>query len=114
MNGTAEAWLEKINKQSIFDGFELKVRFSNGQDTNLQGLSGGQRSLLALSYLLALLRLKPAPFYILDEIDSALDLAHTQNIGELIKEHFPESQFILISLKEGMYKSANVLFKVSF
>lgn len=77
MNGTAEARLEKINKASIFEGFELKVKFSNGQDTNLQGLSGGQRSLLALSYLLALLRLKPAPFYILDEIDSALDLAHT-------------------------------------
>jgi len=50
--------------------------------------------------------------YILDEIDSALDLSHTQNIGEMIKTHFTQSQFIVISLKEGMFNNANVLFTV--
>ena len=44
-------------------------------------LSGGQRSLVALSLILAMLLLKPAPIYILDEIDAALDL--TQNIGSI-------------------------------
>ena len=80
----------------------------------LSELSGGQRSLLALSFVLALLKFKPAPLYILDEIDAALDLQHTQNIGKMIKMHFPQSQFLIISLKEGMFRNANVLFKVEF
>ena len=80
----------------------------------LSELSGGQRSLLALSFVLALLKYKPAPLYILDEIDAALDLQHTQNIGKMIKQHFPQSQFLIISLKEGMFRNANVLFKVEF
>ena len=48
-------------------------------------LSGGQRSLVALSLILAMLLLKPAPIYILDEVDAALDLSHTQNIGSMLK-----------------------------
>eukprot|EP00967_Tisochrysis_lutea_P035867 scaffold43068_cov21-Tisochrysis_lutea.AAC.1 len=42
---------------------------------------------------------QPAPLYILDEVDAALDLNHTQNIGSMIKAHFPQSQFIVVSLK---------------
>ena len=55
-------------------------------------MSGGQRSLVALSLILALLRYKPAPLYILDEVDAALDSSHTQNIGLMIKKHFQNSQ----------------------
>jgi structural maintenance of chromosome 2 len=80
----------------------------------LTELSGGQRSLLALSLILALLKFQPAPFYILDEIDSALDLSHTQNIGQMIRKYFQNSQFIVVSLKEGLFQNANVLFKVQF
>lgn len=59
-------------------------------------------------------RFKPAPIYILDEVDAALDLNHTQNIGRMIRENFPESQFIVVSLKEGMFSNANVLFRTKF
>ena len=92
----------------------IKVGFNNEWKESLSELSGGQRSLLALSFVLALLKYKPAPLYILDEIDAALDLQHTQNIGTMIKEHFPQSQFLIISLKEGMFRNANVLFKTEF
>lgn len=78
--------------------FRLTCGFS---PTLLLSCSGGQRSLLALSLVLALLRFKPAPMYILDEIDAALDLSHTQNIGQMLKQHFSQSQFIVVSLKEG-------------
>jgi len=96
------------------DGLELKVAFNNHWKKSLSELSGGQRSLLALSLILALLKYKPAPFYILDEIDAALDLSHTQNLGIMIKDHFPQSQFIVVSLKDGMFNNANVLFQVQF
>ena len=52
--------------------------------------------------------------YILDEVDAALDLSHTQNIGKLLKTRFRTSQFILVSLKDGMYNNANVLFRTKF
>lgn len=59
---------------------------------SLGELSGGQRSLVALALVLAMLLFKPAPLYILDEVDAALDLSHTQNIGIMLKEHFRHSQ----------------------
>ncbi|KAJ1610213.1 SMC2 protein [Cryptosporidium canis] len=101
----------ETNVESFYEGLEFKVGFGGIWKKSLSELSGGQRSLLALSLILSMLRFKPAPVYILDEIDSALDLGHTQNIGKMIKHHFPNSQFIIVSLKEGMFDKADVLFK---
>ncbi|TNV87762.1 hypothetical protein FGO68_gene16265 [Halteria grandinella] len=110
----AMAELTLADPQNIQAGVNIRVGFANDWKDSLSELSGGQRSLLALSFVLSLLKYKPAPLYILDEIDAALDLSHTQNIGKMIRQHFPESQFIIISLKEGMFSNANVLFKVDF
>eukprot|EP00775_Hariotina_reticulata_P003904 gene3904-4158_t len=99
---------------TFLDGLEVRVAFGSVWKESLTELSGGQRSLLALSLVLALCRFKPAPIYILDEVDAALDLNHTQNIGAMIKQHFPQSQFIVVSLKEGMFNNANVIFRTKF
>jgi len=90
------------------------VAFNGHWKQSLSELSGGQKSLLALSLILALLRYKPAPLYILDEIDAALDLSHTQNIGTMIRKYFPQSQFIIVSLKEDLFTNANVIYRVEF
>jgi structural maintenance of chromosome 2 len=97
-----------------FAGLEVRVAFGGVWKESLSELSGGQKSLLALSLILAMLLFKPAPIYILDEVDAALDLSHTQNIGRMIKAHFPQSQFIVVSLKEGMFNNANVIFRTKF
>lgn len=110
----ASAKLEPPQGLTELDGLEIKVSFNGVWKQTLMELSGGQKSLLALSLVLALLLFKPAPMYILDEIDAALDLSHTQNIGHMIKTHFPHSQFIVVSLKEGMFNNANVLFRTRF
>ena len=60
-----------------------------------------------------MLKYRPAPFYIFDEIDAALDLSHTNNIAEVIVNNFPNSQFLVISLKEEFYRKSNVLFKTT-
>ena len=52
--------------------------------------------------------------YILDEVDAALDLSHTQNIGHLFQTRFKGSQFIVVSLKDGMFANANVIFRAKF
>jgi len=125
------AKLEPPEGGSCLDGLEVRVAFGSVWKQSLTELSGGQRSLLALSLILALLlfkvrargscvsraapdscrRAQPAPIYILDEVDAALDLSHTQNIGRMIRTHFPYSQFIVVSLKEGMFNNANVIFR---
>lgn len=98
----------------VLEGLEFKVALGNTWKENLTELSGGQRSLVALSLILAMLLFKPAPIYILDEVDAALDLSHTQNIGQMLRAHFRHSQFIVVSLKDGMFTNANVLFKTKF
>ena len=126
----ATAQLRPPENKSVLEGLEFKVRiisicnkylkqekkvgFGNIWKDNLSELSGGQRSLVALSLILAMLLLKPAPIYILDEVDAALDLSHTQNIGSMLKRHFKQSQFIIVSLKDGMFENANVLYRTKF
>merc|ERR1719464_474752 len=110
----ANAKLEPPQGMDATEGLEIKVAFGGVWKQSLTELSGGQRSLLALSLILALLLFKPAPVYILDEVDAALDLNHTQNIGRMIKAHFPHSQFIVVSLKEGMFSNANVIYRTRF
>lgn len=109
-----QAKLEPPEGMDVTEGLEVKVAFNNTWKESLTELSGGQRSLLALSLILALLLFKPAPMYILDEVDAALDLSHTQNIGMMIRSHFSSSQFIVVSLKEGMFNNANVIFRTRF
>ena len=113
LNG-AFAKLEPPEGQTACDGLEVRVSFNGVWKDSLTELSGGQRSLLALSLILSLLLFKPAPMYILDEVDSALDLSHTENIGMMLRTHFSSSQFIVVSLKEGMFNNANVIFRTKF
>jgi len=117
--------------QDLTEGLEVKVRLGSVWKASLTELSGGQRSvhlrtpchpqltclvrsLIALSLIMSLLQFKPAPMYILDEIDAALDLQHTQHIGQLFRNRFKGSQFIVVSLKEGLFTNANVLFRARF
>jgi structural maintenance of chromosome 2 len=110
----AFAKLEPPDGMKAWEGLEVKVAFGDVWKDSLSELSGGQRSLLALSLILSLLLFKPAPMYILDEVDAALDLSHTQNIGNMLKTHFSQSQFVVVSLKEGMFNNANVIFRTKF
>lgn len=87
-----EAKLRPPEGMDVLDGLEVKIAFGGIWKESLSELSGGQRSLVALSLILSLLRFKPAPLYILDEVDAALDLSHTQNIGNMLKQHFQNSQ----------------------
>lgn len=108
------AKLVPLEGKEVTEGLEVKVKLGSLWKDSLVELSGGQRSLVALSLIMALLQFRPAPMYILDEVDAALDLSHTQNIGHLIKTRFKGSQFIVVSLKEGMFTNANRVFRTRF
>ncbi|KAK9470309.1 RecF/RecN/SMC [Dipodascopsis tothii] len=108
------ARLDPADGDDVSKGIEIRVCLAKVWKESLTELSGGQRSLIALSLIMALLQFKPAPMYILDEVDAALDLSHTQNIGRLIKTRFKGSQFIVVSLKNDMFSNANRVFRTRF
>lgn len=92
----ANATLLPPEGKDFLVGLQIKVGFNNLWKESLNELSGGQRSLVALSLILAMLKYKPSPVYILDEVDAALDMSHTQNIGNMLKTYFNKSQVILL------------------
>ena len=107
----SHAKLVPVNERNLMEGMNIHVCLGGVWKESLTELSGGQRSLVALSLVLSLCMYNPAPFYVLDEIDAALDLSHTQNIGYLLRHKFKTTQFVCVSLKDGMYSNANVLFQ---
>ncbi|ELA41651.1 uncharacterized protein VICG_01284 [Vittaforma corneae ATCC 50505] len=114
INKTLRTFLGYFLKNSdvfISPEFEIKVKVGNWKNS-LSELSGGQKSLIALCLIFSMLTFKPAPFYIFDEIDAALDLNYTQSIGEIIQKEFHGAQFIVVSLKNNMFDNANRIFKV--
>lgn len=110
--GAAAQLREERDDAGHLTGLGVRVSFNGKPKESLSELSGGQRSLLALCLVLAILRVRPAPLYILDEVDAALDPSHTQNIGRMLQLYFPHSQFLLVSLKDGMFSNANVLYHI--
>ncbi|WFD43079.1 Structural maintenance of chromosomes protein 2 [Malassezia psittaci] len=108
------AKLQPPEGMELVQGLEVRVRLGATWKQSLTELSGGQRSLIALSLIMSLLQFKPAPMYILDEVDAALDLSHTQHIGQLFRTRFKGSQFIVVSLKEGLFNNASVVFRAKF
>ena len=80
---------------------------------NIDLMSGGEKTLTALAFLFAIQRFRPAPFYILDEIDAALDKPNTKKAVELIKKYCDSSQFIVISHNEATIQAADSVYGVS-
>jgi chromosome segregation protein len=80
---------------------------------NIDAMSGGEKTITALAFLFSIQRIKPAPFYILDEVDAALDKPNTKKIIELIKKYSKDSQFIIISHNETTIQAADAVYGVS-
>lgn len=76
-------------------------------------LSGGEKALTAIALLFAVLKTKPAPFYVLDEIEAALDDINIQRFGSFLQEFSEGSQFILITHRKGTMEFADALYGVS-
>ncbi|KAF5323649.1 hypothetical protein D9758_017138 [Tetrapyrgos nigripes] len=108
------AKLQPPEYQDLTDDLEVKVQLGSVWKQSLTELSGGQRSLIALSLIMALLQFQPAPMHILEKIDAALDLSRTQHTGQLFRTPFKGSQLIVVSLKEGLFTNVDVLFRTRF
>ncbi|MGB8957251.1 MAG: chromosome segregation protein SMC [Tumebacillaceae bacterium] len=80
---------------------------------NLQLLSGGERALTALALLFAILRVKPVPFCVLDEVEAALDEANVSRYAKYLREFSKQTQFIVVTHRKGTMEGADVLYGVT-
>ncbi len=77
---------------------------------DMEHLSGGEKTMAALALLFAIHSYQPSPFFVLDEVDAALDNANVDKIKKYIREHAgPGMQFIVISLKTGLFQDSESL-----
>jgi len=94
-------------------GIDIHVQLPGKRRQNLLLLSGGERALTALALLLAMLKVRPSPFVILDEIDAPLDPTNVGKYTEVLTEFAERSQFIVITHNPGTMEAANALHGVT-
>lgn len=110
--GQAEMELE--NKNDPFDGGVLiKVRLKGKKFMDIRSLSGGEKTLTALAFIFAVQEHNPAPFYVFDEVDAALDKRNSEKLASLIKSYSDRAQYIVVSHNDGVISNADTLYGVS-
>ena len=109
-----KAYLELENPQKPFDeGLNIKVKLTGNRFMDLKSLSGGEKTLTTLSFIFAIQEHQPASFYILDEIDAALDKQNSETLSKLIRAYADRAQYIVISHNDSIISEADTLYGVS-
>jgi len=113
LTGGGDGQLELQKPEDPFSGgVDMYVQFPGKPMRLVGGASGGERSVAAIAYLLAIQRFLKSPFYLFDEIDAHLDDLNTSRLSEVLKENAAESQFLMISLKDVMVHNADRIYGV--
>ncbi|MDX1441636.1 MAG: chromosome segregation SMC family protein [Nitrosopumilaceae archaeon] len=108
-----EAWLELQNEDDIFNsGISYLIQFRNKPKRESTSISGGEKTLAAIVFVLALQKLKPSPFYLFDEVDAHLDSPNSEKLSNILEERSKESQFIMVSLKDSVVNKAKLIYGV--
>ncbi len=112
--GGGRAELVLTNSENLLEtGVDIIAQPPGKKTQHLSLLSGGEKSLTAIALLLAILKVKPSPFCVLDEIESNLDEMNVVNFAEALKAFAEETQFIVISHQKGTMEKAHVLYGVT-
>ncbi len=112
MGGEAELILE--NPDSPFEGgLLISARPPGKKVLRIEALSGGEKSLVSMAFIIAIQQYDPSPFYVFDEVDQNLDALNAENLAKMIKEDSENAQFIMISLRKVSLKEADHLYGVT-
>jgi len=110
--GYAKVFLSEP-KNALTSGVAIEVQPPGKKLQNLSLLSGGERALTAIALLFAILRVKPTPFCILDEIEAALDEPNVNRYASFLKEFSKSTQFIAVTHRKGTMEIADILYGVT-
>ncbi len=100
-------------KKDLITGVEIELNLPSKKISSLEMLSGGEKSLVSMAALFALIAVSPPPFLVLDEIDAALDEENARRFSELIKEFAKKTQFIIVTHNRATMEAADVLYGIT-
>ncbi|MER5175614.1 MAG: chromosome segregation SMC family protein [Candidatus Nitrosocosmicus sp.] len=107
------AWLNLEDPENIFSGgILLRVQFPSKQARESTALSGGEKTMAAIVFLLALQSLKPSPFYLMDEVDAHLDAQNTERLSKILLLRSEDNQIIMVTLKDSTVAKSDLIFGV--
>jgi chromosome segregation protein len=110
--GEAELVIE--DKENLFDsGVDIRVKIAGNRYLDIKGLSGGEKTLAALSFIFAIQEFDPSWFYLMDEVDAALDKRNSELLSKLINKYAKGAQYIVISHNDSIISEADVIYGVS-
>lgn len=110
--GQAKMW--QTNPDNLSEtGIEIAVQPPGKKQMPLAALSGGERAMTAAALIFALIVVKPSPFYLLDEVDAALDDANVERFSEMVKSFAADSQMILVTHNKKTMEMADRLYGVT-
>jgi len=109
-----EVYLELQNKKDPFlSGVDVILKTGHGKYFDIKSLSGGEKTMVALSLIFAIQELKPYAFYILDEIDAALDKRNASRLADFLTRYSKKGQYIIVSHNDEIITNASTLSGVS-
>tara|TARA_Y100000310_G_scaffold28368_1_gene27005 strand:- start:4140 stop:8102 length:3963 start_codon:yes stop_codon:yes gene_type:complete len=94
-------------------GVRINVKITGSKFLDIRSLSGGEKTMTALAFIFAIQEYEPASFYVLDEVDAALDKSNSLRLAKLIKTYSTKAQYVLISHNDSVINEADILYGVS-
>ncbi len=114
LSSKGDAFLELEDKNYPFNaGINIKVRIKGKKFLDIFSLSGGEKTLTALAFLFAVQEYDPAPFYVLDEVDAALDKRNSERLAKLIKAYSNKAQYIIVTHNDSIISECSTIYGVS-
>lgn len=114
LSGGGEGFMALDDPDDPFSGgLQINAKPRNGKLLRLEALSGGEKSLTALSFIFAIQEYQPSPFYVLDEVDMFLDAVNSEMVARRVKESSVKAQFIQVSLRKVTLTLADHLIGVT-
>ncbi|MCK5299567.1 MAG: AAA family ATPase, partial [Candidatus Aenigmarchaeota archaeon] len=108
-----EGSLELENENNVESGLIIKAQPKDKKLLIIDALSGGEKTMTSIAFLFAIMNYKPSPFYILDEIDAALDTENSKKIGNLVTKYSEKSQFLIISHNSALVQKAKRVYGIT-
>ena len=109
-----EATINLENEENPFEGgIDIKIKIAGNKYLDMKSLSGGEKTLTALSFIFAIQEHSPSPFYLLDEVDAALDKRNSELLSKYISKYASKAQYIVISHNDYVITESDFIYGVS-
>ena len=110
----AQATLVIEDEENPFEaGVRINVKITGSKFLDIRSLSGGEKTMTALAFIFAIQEHEPASFYVLDEVDAALDKHNSEKFAKLIRQYANNAQYVIISHNDAVISEADTLYGVS-